>query len=97
MITAISIKQTLKAWPSEWEGIGISGHSFYIRYRHGILTLHSSRIPSTNIYDAVDGKWIAQIEITKKNDGIMSTAKMLHYLRPYLKPMKGVHCDERTC
>ena len=90
MITAISIKQTLEAWPSEWEGIGISGHSFYIRYRHGILTLHSSKIPSTDVYDAVGGEWIAQIEVTKENDGIMSTAKMLHHLRPYLKLTKGV-------
>ncbi|KKM27091.1 hypothetical protein LCGC14_1578160 [marine sediment metagenome] len=90
MITATSIKQTLKAWPSEWEGIGISGHSFYIRYRHGILTLHSSKIPSTDVWDAVDGKWIAQIEVTKENDGIMSTVKMLHHLQPYLKLAKGV-------
>ena len=90
MITAISIKQTLEAWPSEWEGIGISGHSFYVRYRHGILTLHTSKFPSTDIDDAVDGDWIAQIEVTKENDGIMSTAKMLHHLQSYLKPMKGV-------
>jgi hypothetical protein len=56
MLVPKNIKQIGFAYPSQWEGKLIDDKMFYIRYRHGSLSISISEYATNDINDAVDGK-----------------------------------------
>ena len=77
-----SIVQTCGACPSQWEGHLTDGRMFFARYRHGFLTLHFSRGPTGNVYDAL-GPQAEQVFSEGLGDGLdgwMDTATMLGHV-----------------
>ena len=59
VIEIIKLKQTYGACPSQWDAWDAEDNYYYVRYRHGLLTVHKNRKESAiyhkRIGDHMDG------------------------------------------
>jgi hypothetical protein len=74
-----TIRQTCNSCPSQFEGVQENGHMIYIKYRDGYFTVKQSKIPTTDITDALRGNILYDEKIGEDLDGSMDypTVKLI--------------------
>ena len=65
----VSKTQTCSACPSQWEGVLTDGRMFYVRFRHGYLSIRVSNSITEDAYDAVSGEEIFGVNSGDDMDG----------------------------
>jgi len=75
------LEQTCMACPSQWQGKLRNGHTIYVRYRWGYLSVRTSEEPTDNYDDAVRGIEIFGEQIGEGFDGFISTMTMLNRIQ----------------
>jgi hypothetical protein len=75
-----SITQTCTACPSQWEGHFDDGNMFYCRYRHGILRIKCSVVPTSDVMEAME-TLLLQKEFDELDSGIMTTEELLEIMK----------------
>ena len=77
----LNLTKTCWMCPSQWEGTLEDGKMVYIRYRWGHLTITTSKEPSNDIQDAVDGEMLLELQVGDDFCGNMENEDMLSYLK----------------
>ena len=89
-----SIEQTCTMCPSQWEGKTKCGRLYYIRFRHGQLTVEITTKPTDS--DVLDEKFWDHCEMILQksisySDGYLSNTQMIKETKPVFKfPVKMV-------
>ena len=71
------LKRTCIACPTQYEGILDNGHSIYIRYRWGKLSIRISYGKSSNVNDAVKGHEVFTATLGGSLDGVLDDDELL--------------------
>lgn len=80
-LSATSLVRTCFACPSQWQGHLTDGRMFYVRYRHGNLTVGVSAEPTNDVFDAVNGEMVFCKSIGDSLDGFMGVGEVMDYLK----------------
>lgn len=79
MITVTELRKTCDACPSQWEGKTSDNRQIYIRYRWGNLAVSVSEPNDTEIWAAVEGKYVYQKQVGDGLDGVMELDELKMY------------------
>jgi len=89
-----NIVETCFACPSQWEGKTEDGHTIYIRYRWGHLSVRVSYSTSEDISDAVMGKEIISLSYGDGMSGVMSYEELKYLCRDVLELPDEVNYED---
>ena len=75
-----SIERTCDDIPSQWEAELHDGRMVYVRYRWGCLTIQISKTKTHDIFDALNGNTLKQVQLGGDYDGEMEDKHMMPHL-----------------